>query len=399
MDTNNMIIPPLPNRRQKNFGKKIILLGLQCALLMIGALIIWCLTYSRNERNNDVSREIAENWGNVVYVDGPVIVASNDSATNIYPKRIIYDTKVETETLHRNIYEAEVFNAHVFSSGSFDKVSLSEDTVYLKLYVNTQQIYNLRPLKIADQTEEWSCFENYISAPIPVVKLVEEIDFDVEFDIRGSSGIYINQTGGNSTITVSGDASNPSFTGNTLPEKRSVDGRLFNARWISNVAKSFFVEDENYNYVGVNFLLGVDRYRKVSRSLKYAFIIILLTYISVLLSETFLKRDIPQFNYFLIGVALILFYSLLLAFVEHISFTLAYLLSSILTVALIGGYMWRMLDSRKVGVTISVILIVLYVICFIMLSLSTYALLMGSLLLFVTLAIMMYATLLLNNSK
>lgn len=399
MDTNKMIIPPLPHRRQKNFGKKIILLGLQCALLMIGALIIWCLTYSRNERNNDVSREIADNWGNVVYVDGPVIVASNDSATNIYSKRIIYDTKVETETLHRNIYEAEVFNAHVFSSGSFDKVSLSEDTVYLKLYVNTQQIYNLRPLKIADQTEEWSCFENYISAPIPVVKLVEEIDFDVEFDIRGSSGIYINQTGGNSTITISGDASNPSFAGNFLPEKRIIDGRLFNARWISNVAKSFFVEDENYNYVGVNFLLGVDRYRKVSRSLKYAFIIILLTYVSVLLAETFLKRDIPKFNYFLIGVALILFYSLLLAFVEHISFAMAYLLSSILTVALIGGYMWRMLDSRKVGVTISVILIALYVICFIMLSLSTYALLMGSLLLFVSLAIMMYATLLLNNSK
>lgn len=399
MDTNNMIIPPLPNRRQKNFGKKIILLGLQCAFLMIGALIIWCLTYSRNERNNDVSREIAENWGNVVYIDGPVVVVSNDSAMNIYPKRIIYDTKVETETLHRNIYESEVFNAHVFSSGSFDKVSLSEDTVYLKLYVNTQQIYNLRPLKIADQTEEWSCFENYISAPIPVVKLVEEIDFDVEFDIRGSSGIYINQTGGNSTITISGDASNPSFAGNILPEKRIIDGRLFNARWISNVAKSFFVEDENYNYVGVNFLLGVDRYRKVSRSLKYAFIIILLTYVSVLLTETFLKRDIPKFNYFLIGVSLILFYSLLLAFVEHISFAMAYLLSSLLTVALIGGYMWRMLDSRKVGVTISVILIALYVICFIMLSLSTYALLMGSLLLFVTLAIMMYATLLLNNSK
>lgn len=399
MDTNNMIIPPLPNRRQKNFGKKIILLGLQCAFLMIGALIIWCLTYSRNERNNDVSREIAENWGNVVYIDGPVVVVSNDSAMNIYPKRIIYDTKVETETLHRNIYESEVFNAHVFSSGSFDKISLSEDTVYLKLYVNTQQIYNLRPLKIADQTEEWSCFENYISAPIPVVKLVEEIDFDVEFDIRGSSGIYINQTGGNSTITISGDASNPSFAGNILPEKRIIDGRLFNARWISNVAKSFFVEDEKYNYVGVNFLLGVDRYRKVSRSLKYAFIIILLTYVSVLLTETFLKRDIPKFNYFLIGVALILFYSLLLAFVEHISFAMAYLLSSILTVALIGGYMWRMLDSRKVGVTISVILIALYVICFIMLSLSTYALLMGSLLLFVTLAIMMYATLLLNNSK
>ena len=101
-------------------------------------------------------------------------------------------------------------------------------------------------------------------------------------------------------------------------------------------------------YAGAEFLIGVDRYQKVSRSLKYAFIIIMLTYISVLLAEVVDEAaPIPLLNYFLIGAALILFYSLLLAFSEHMSFGASYMIASFMTVALIAGYMWRILCRGK----------------------------------------------------
>lgn len=51
--------PPIPPRLRMSYGTKILLLGLQCAILMIGALVIWIISYSRDERNQDVAEQIA----------------------------------------------------------------------------------------------------------------------------------------------------------------------------------------------------------------------------------------------------------------------------------------------------------------------------------------------------
>ncbi len=106
-----------------------------------------------------------------------------------------------------------------------------------------------------------------------------------------------------------------------------------------------------------------------------------------------MKHPIPLFNYFLIGAALVLFYCLLLAFSEHIAFGYAYLAASVMTVVLISGYMWRILSSKKTGMAICVILTGMYLGCYIMLCLDTYALLLGAILLFAALAATMYASL------
>ena len=221
----------------------------------------------------------------------------------------------------------------------------------------------------------------------------EIIDFSTDFDIHGSGALFIKQIGEESTITIDGEASNPSFKGRSLPNERRLRRNSFSARWEGEGVPVGVVHTDELQFVGTNFLIGVDRYQKVSRSLKYAFLIILLTYISVLFTEIAMKRNIPLLNYFLIGAALILFYSLLLSFVEHLSFGISYLIASVMTVALISGYMWKMLSSRKVGLVMGAILTGLYVSCYILLSLSTYALLLGSLILFIALGAMMYGSL------
>ena len=110
------------------------------------------------------------------------------------------------------------------------------------------------------------------------------------------------------------------------------------------------------------------------------------------------KQPIPLLNYFLIGAVLIIFYSLLLSFVELIPFGFSYLIASAMTVVLITGYMWKILQSRKLGLSIGSVLSLMYLFCYIMLSISTYALLFGSVLLFFSLAAMMYASLKIKNS-
>ena len=143
----------------------------------------------------------------------------------------------------------------------------------------------------------------------------------------------------------------------------------------------------------MTFLLGVDRYQKVERSLKYAFLIILFTFLSVFFAERLTKYPIPVLNYLLIGLALILFYVLLLSLCEHMTFGVAYAIASAMTACLISLYMWGMLHSKKVAGTILAILAVMYASCYVLLCLSTYALIMGALMMFCALAVSMYASL------
>ena len=392
----NSYIPPLPppppppfERKPMSYGVKILLLGLQGALLMIGALSIWLMSYSREGRSREVAQQIVQDWGREVYMNGPVAVANRDSAECVRPEEFVCHAQVGTMSLHRNIYEAEVFNAGVSLSGSFcgDSLRALGDTVILKLSLSTKQIQRLSPLTVGDRKTEWSVAEDCLLATVATADMPASVGFSTDFDVRGSGGVYIKRVGTKSSVSIDGEASNPSFE--SLPDERNVWKNRFSASWQDSGLHS----GSDSGYAGAEFLIGVDRYQKVSRSLKYAFIIIMLTYISVLLAEVVMKRTIPLLNYFLIGAALILFYSLLLAFTEHMSFGASYMIASFMTVALIAGYMWRMLVSWKAALVIGAILTGFYASCYIMLSLSTYALLLGSLILFAALAAMMYGSL------
>lgn len=143
----------------------------------------------------------------------------------------------------------------------------------------------------------------------------------------------------------------------------------------------------------VDMLVPVDRYQKTDRALKYAIIVILLTFIAVLFAEIMMKHPINMFQYLLVGLALILFYSLLLSLSEHLSFGLSYLIASVMTIGLVTVYMRGVLKSAKIAAAIGALLTIIYAFIYILLCLETFALLTGSLGLFIALAAIMYATL------
>lgn len=397
---NNIVPPPLPSECNKpvSYGKKVFLMGLMCCVLMFGVLAIWIMSYSRESSNKEVAESINQ-WGKSVYIQGPTAKENLDSVEWVRPLKFDCQAEVATKSLHRSIYEAEVFTANVSMSGSFDRDSLRAlgDTVVFELGVLTKQIANLKPFKICGKEISWHKSDYHLFAKVNLDELPETIEFSTDFEVRGSEALFIKQIGENSTVTINGEASNPSYTGYSLPIERSHRGSRFSAKWEDSVPDGVTYTDE-LGFVGTNFLVGVDRYQKVERSMKYSFIIIILTFISVLFVEIMRKQPIPLLNYFLIGAALIIFYSLLLSFVELIPFGFAYLIASAMTVALITGYMWKMLQSRKLGLSIGGVLSLMYLFCYIMLSISTYALLFGSLLLFFSLAALMYASLKLKKN-
>lgn len=390
------------------YGIKALYLCLQCFLLLLGTLIVWGLIYSRDERSSTVAEQIADEWGHAVNVYGPYVTSSaaSDHRYDIMPESFTCKADVATESLHRNIYEAEVYNAEINLSGIFNKDSIAfrNDSVMIVLNVTTAQIVTLPTLKIGGKDLKWSSDENRLYADVDVSDMPSEIEFSCAFTIRGSGIMNIAQVGDNSKIIIAGDASNPSFAGAKLPNERTVNGKNFSAEWsklelsktITASAPAYppsYGDSDYMEYVGVEFLVGVDRYQKVTRSLKYSLFIILLTYISVFFIEMTTIRTIPLLNYFLIGVALIIFYTLLLSFSEHLSFGASYLIASAMTVILISTYMWKMLGSKKVSTAIAVILIALYSSCYVLMTLAKYSLLLGSLLLFAMLAAMMFGSL------
>ncbi|MDE7116678.1 MAG: cell envelope integrity protein CreD [Muribaculaceae bacterium] len=395
MENNIISIPaPQPFRKRVSYGKKVFLMGLQCFVLMIGALIVYIISEERESRLADVSQSIREEWGSVLYVSGPEILDGRKASLPLCPESYKCDINVESKLLHRNIYEVGVFDAEVNMSGSFitNDVRSAGDSVKLIVYVNPKTITGLKDVVINGKPYKWSKSSDHLFAKIDTADLSDAVNFETSFHSRGSGGISVGEWGRESEICISGRADNPSFGGSDIPDTRLIEGKNFSACW-HNSNDSGYADRNKTGFVRVDFLVGVSLYQKVSRSLKYSFIIILLTFVSVLFIEIMMKHPIPLFNYFLIGAALVLFYCLLLAFSEHIAFGYAYLAASFMTVALISGYMWRMLSSKKTGMAICVILTGMYLGCYIMLCLDTYALLFGAILLFAALAATMYASL------
>lgn len=397
--------PPVPERFIKSnhsnmsYGTRLALISLIGVLLMITSFIVWGFTSSREATSTTTAREIAEAWGETVKIDG-VELERDSLSSAIVPESYRCSAVVESQILHRSIYEAQVYNAQISLSGKMQAIADSCGASRFVFGVSPASVVSIDPLVLGGREYAWTQTENGFVAE---VNEGGDEPFQINLKVKGSQGIIVKQCGLKNEINISGNCANPSF-GTVdeslyekpdyygadpcpLPEKRSVTKEQFSASWCDDNAMSIAT------YASVTFLLGVDRYQKVERSLKYAFLIILFTFLSVFFAERLTKYPIPVLNYLLIGLALILFYVLLLSLCEHMTFGVAYAIASAMTACLISLYMWGMLHSKKVAGTILAILAVMYASCYVLLCLSTYALIMGALMMFCALAVSMYASL------
>jgi inner membrane protein len=92
----------------------------------------------------------------------------------------------------------------------------------------------------------------------------------------------------------------------------------------------------------------------------------------------------------MIGIALIMFYTLLISITEHSSFSLAYAIAGTSVVAMITLYSISILKNRKFPLFIGAALSVLYTFIFVIIQMEDYALLVGSIGLFLILGAVMY---------
>lgn len=136
----------------------------------------------------------------------------------------------------------------------------------------------------------------------------------------------------------------------------------------------------------------VDLYSQVDRSVKYGFLFIGFTFLAFLMFDVVGGAKVAAAEYLLTGAGLVLFFVLLLAFAEVVGFAPAYLIAAAAITGLLTAYSAAVLKSWLRARVIGGLLVGLYATLYVLLNLEAYALLIGSLLLFVALAIVMWAT-------
>ena len=140
---------------------------------------------------------------------------------------------------------------------------------------------------------------------------------------------------------------------------------------------------------GANLFIPVNGYQKTMRAVKYAILCILLTFATFFIMETISKRSVHPFQYALVGLGLVLFYTLLLSFSEYIGFNAAYAVAAIATISLICWFVRGILGSSKQTGLMALVLGAVYAYVFTILQIQDYSLLLGSVGLFFALAIIM----------
>ncbi len=239
------------------------------------------------------------------------------------------------------------------------------------------------------------------SLDISPLSSLDSIPFKMHLELKGSDNLNFTPIGETTSIIIKGDCPKPSFGGNFLPDERNVTDNGFTASWniisINRTYPQAFIDDRSYDLgksqVQVGLMVPVDSFQKVERAIKYAFLVIVLTFIAVLFVEIKMQRYINVFQYLLVGLALVLFYSLLLSISEHMAFGWAYLIAAAMTIVMITLYLLGVLKTKKMALAIGAMLTIVYAYIFVLLNLETYALLAGSLGLFVVLAAIMYYSL------
>jgi inner membrane protein len=232
---------------------------------------------------------------------------------------------------------------------------------------------------------------------------VLRVPFEIEIELVGTDRLSFVPLGASTHAEMESEWPHPSFTGGFLPDERHVDAKGFRATWqlsryatgvdglLERVRQGAKPALETVDF-GVRFVTPVDVYQQSERAVKYGMLFVMLTFMAFFLFEVLRRMAVHPIQYGLAGAALALFFLLLVSLSEHLPFALAYLVASGACVGLLAFYVGHVLRSAVRGLGFGGLLAGLYALLYVLLLSEDYALLLGSLLLFVVLGAVMIMT-------
>jgi inner membrane protein len=409
-------------------------------LAMIGGVI-----EDRMDNRNTALESVMESWAGEQTVAGPVLiipytenkpVETFDTAKNrvvattqkierfqiIIPENLSIQTDLKTEERMRGIHKVPVFTGQVNLNGKFSSLGAAVEKLqskkaeignpYVFIYVSDNRglgsapvlKWNASALNVhpgTTLTEVPSGFH----APMNLGDIkTGDTSFNIAFSLKGTKYFYAVPTGKSVRMTSTSTWPHPSFKGQYLPSKQNINEGGFTAEWetgllatniqqkIESCVNNSKCESLLGEVFGIEFYNPVDVYDQSMRAVKYGMLFVGLTFGIFYLVEIMRSLKVHVAQLFLVGGALAIFYLLLVSLSEHIGFGFAYLAASAATCGLLTLYVSTVLRERKSGLLVGGILTTLYAVLYGILRSEDYALLMGSVLLFLILAAAMYVT-------
>jgi inner membrane protein len=378
--------------------------------------------------------ELLKRWDN-----GKQIEEMIETKHNAYflPEYFGLVGKVKPQVLHRGIFDVAVYESEIameakFLNPDFASWNIPEDRVHWNEAVMVNGISDLRGIDADPQIEiggkklmagpssnigieinpvmttlskndghivpEQINLSNGIVVPLNWKSREDFTDqFAMKLSLKGSENIYFVPVGKSTQVNLSGPWSSPSFEGKLLPADRTVDATGFTALWKvlsfnRPFSQQWIDQDQSLNgsEFGVRLLIPADQYQKSARTAKYHALIILLAFTALFLVEITSKIKIHPFQYILIGVALIVYYTLLLSLSEHLGYNVAYLIASLATVLLVSFYSATFLKRKQIILLFSGLMLFFYIFIFVIIQAEDFSLLIGSVGLFLIISLLMY---------
>lgn len=433
MNSENNFLSKLNEHIRKSVTLKLMIILLVGLLLLIPMAMVKNIIHERATLMKKATFEVSSKWANGQIICGPVLtipVVDIDSSSSeverhaidlhILPEKLNISGDVKTEKLKRGIYKVVVYRSDLSMEGSFKNLKQQlepfEEVKWDKATI-TIGISDLRGIK--DQIKfKWNERNLAVEPGSNIPDIIEkgitfslsnpdfperrDYDFSLTLDLQGSHNLSFVPLGATTKVDLRSSWQEPKFDGAFLPDKREVSSNGFEAKWkvlelnrnypqhwkSSQITAPILYESR----FGVDLILPVNDYQKSMRSIKYAIMAILLTFLVFFLTEIMNKQRIHPFQYTLVGLALVLFYTLLVALSEHLSFNVAYIISSSIVILMISLYSLSVFNRRKYTFILAAVLTGIYISLFVNLQLSDYALLLGSAILTIMLALAMYLT-------
>ncbi len=426
------MFPTLEEAVRSSVTVKLLAIGFLILLLLIPTFMVQSLISEREHRKSEAVQEISEKWGGAQVITGLVLSipyrqpytkpdGSRGYTTrhaHFLPKSVEVEGRLEPHIRYRGIYKAVLYDAKLVLRGRFERptfarLDISEqdvlwDRAFLALGIGDMRgireaitvTLDSTPIAMNPGIETQEVLASGVSARLPADYIRgREIPFQFNLDLNGSNHIRFTPVGETTQVALASNWKSPSFDGAFLPIEREVNDKGFTAKWkVLHLNRNFPQawigprEKIENSAFGVRLFVAADVYQQSTRTAKYAVLFIVLTFTTFFFSEIINHKRLHPIQYLLIGFALIIFYSLLIALSEHIRFGLSYLIASAAVIGLITAYTHWALDSPRLTALVGGILVILYGYLYIILQLEDYALLMGSIGLFVVLASVMYVT-------
>lgn len=403
-------------------------------ILLIPLHLLRNLVTERTRMRSEAVQQVAKGWGGRQMIGGPVIAipvtGSDDSGRSILrewyvlPESLDVQAEIAVQDKRRTlgVYEVPVYVTTVRLSGEIDIpreiARLAESHPLLHANIDRAKVLlpvsdprGLRDIRSDAGGLTSAAFEPTLGFPLAALGAPLRIDetlasgkrrFDITLELAGTEALSVLPLARSTRVRMSGNWPHPGYAQGFLPLEHNSENGRFEARWqILSLNRSFgsgwfqaelSLQDLQSSALGVELVQPVDIYLRTERSVKYAGLFISLSLLTLFMWEHISRRRLHPIQYGLMGLALSVFYLLLLALAEHVGFLAAYAIAAVALCALLGIYLAGAFRDRQSGMAAAGAFAAVYGLLYLLVTSESYALLAGALALFGLLSAVMLMT-------